>query len=527
MEIEPAPERVHDAAGTATAAAAADAPPAPEMNDAGAAWKPTKRFLLAFMSLQVIVAAVAIESTSLPAALPVLSSELGGTALEAFWAGTSYLLASTVIQPTVASMSHILGRRIMLYVCAAGFAGGSLITALARNFTVVLVGRTIQGTGGGGIVVLLEILISDLIPLAHRGTWFSINAAMWSFGTAGGPLMGAAFAQYVSWRWIFWINLPIVGIGMLLVTLFLKQAKLPGNIVHKLIKFDWLGAILFSVCSAGFLFGITTGGVMFEWSSYAVLVPIIIGLAVLYYQAVKSYSPILSAVAMLPVTIHLSWASMAVGAIAGKILRYRWALWGGWTLVTLGSGILYLLKPETSIVQYVFLTTPFGLGAGMLFTAEILAIQAGTEPMLNGHAAAFFSFIRIFGQAIGVAVSGVIFQNVFKKKLDGLPEFAGVAYEYSRDATLVVEIIQGMPSGESKARIIQAYSDALGAIWLSLLAFSALAAVLSMTVKGYSMAQEHVTEQKLVQGEKSKPVNMESGVLVGEQSEKRNETEDA
>lgn len=147
--------------------------------------------------------------------------------------------------------------------------------------------------------------------------------------------------------------------------------------------------------------------------------------------------------------------------------------------------------------------------------------------MLNGHAAAFFSFIRIFGQAIGVAVSGVVFQNVFKKKLDGLPEFAGVAYEYSRDATLVVEIIQGMPSGESKARIIQAYSDALGAIWLSLLAFSALAAVLSMTVKGYSMAQEHVTEQKLVQGEKSKPVNMESGVLVGEQSEKRNETEDA
>lgn len=113
MEIEPAPERVHDAAGTATAAAAADAPPAPEMNDAGAAWKPTKRFLLAFMSLQVIVAAVAIESTSLPAALPVLSSELGGTALEAFWAGTSYLLASTVIQPTVASMSHILGRRIV------------------------------------------------------------------------------------------------------------------------------------------------------------------------------------------------------------------------------------------------------------------------------------------------------------------------------------------------------------------------------------------------------------------------------
>lgn len=82
---------------------------------------------------------------------------------------------------------------------------------------------------------------------------------------------------------------------------------------------------------------------------------------------------------MLPVTVHLSWASMAVGAITGKLLRYRWALWGGWTLVTLGSGILYLLKPDTSTVQWVFITTPFGIGTGMLFTAEILAIQAGTE----------------------------------------------------------------------------------------------------------------------------------------------------
>lgn len=140
--------------------------------------------------------------------------------------------------------------------------------------------------------------------------------------------------------------------------------------------------------------------------------------------------------------------------------------------------------------------------------------------MLNGHAAAFFSFIRIFGQAIGVAVSGVIFQNVFKKNLDSIPEFADVADEYSRDATIVIGVIQGMESGEPKTAIIQAYSDALGAIWLSLLAFAAAAAILSMTVKGYSMTQEHVTEQKLVQGDKSQPNNMETGVLGEGQSEK-------
>ncbi|KAI1494727.1 major facilitator superfamily transporter [Biscogniauxia mediterranea] len=539
-------------------------------DDGGGDWKPTKRFLLAFASLQVLIAAVAIESTSLAPTLPIMSAELGGTALQAFWAGTGYLLASTLIQPSVASMSHTLGRRIMLYISGAGFAGGSLIAALARNFTVVLVGRIIQGIGGGGLVVVIEILISDLIPLAHRGTWFSINSIMWSIGTAGGPLIGAGFAQNVSWRWIFWINLPIVGLGMVFVTLFLNQEPVPGHIVEKLLWFDWLGSVLFSISSASVLFGITTGGVVFEWGSYQVLIPVTVGLAgivcffyweirfasnpiiekrifstwtanaayaqtllhglvtwaafyflVLYYQGVKSYSPIFSAVALLPETINMAWASIIIGVIANKTMKYRWALWGGWSLVTLGAGLLYLLEPGTSVVQWVFLNVPFGIGIGSLFTAEILAIQASTAPMFNGHAAAFFSFIRIFGQAIGVAVSGVIFQNVFKQQLGRLPGFASVADEYSRDATIVVEVIRDMPEGTPKRQIIQAFSSSLQAVWLSLLAFSTVGLILSTTVKGYSMKQEHVTEQKLVEGEKSAVGILESGVMGSDRVETR------
>ncbi|KAI2783860.1 putative MFS transporter [Daldinia loculata] len=531
-------------------------------------WKPTKRFLLAFMSLLTIVSAVAIESTSLPTALPIMSAELGGTALQAFWSGTSFLLASTVIQPTVASMSHILGRRIMLYVSSGGFVGGSLIAALAGNFNVVLVGRTIQGAGGGGLIVLLEILISDLVPLAHRGTWFSINSAMWGIGTATGPLIGAGFAQDVTWRWIFWINLPIVGVGMLLVTLFLKQAQVPGHIVEKLKRFDWLGSVLFSVSSACFLFGITTGGVAFPWTSYQALLPLIIGFLgmlffvywefcfaigpivdrrifatwtaisayiqtmlhglilyaaiyflTLFYQAVKLYSPVTSAIALLPETIGLSLSSVAVGALTGMTKKYRWALWGGWVLTTAGSGLLYLLGTGTTVTQWVFLNIPFGIGVGMLFTAELLAIQAATKPELNGEAAGFFSFIRIFGQALGVAVSGVIFQNSLKQKLLRIPGLASLADEYSRDATAIVALIHEMADGDTKTRMIQAFSDALSSIWLSLIAFSAAGLLLSLTVKGYSMTQEHVTAQHLVQ-EKDEDGNLEAGVLGNPEAKK-------
>ncbi|KAI2612326.1 putative MFS transporter [Hypoxylon fragiforme] len=531
-------------------------------------WKPTKRFLLAFMSLLTIVSAVAIEATSLPTALPIMSAELGGTALQAFWSGTSFLLASTVIQPTIASMSHIVGRRMMLYVSSAGFVGGSLIAALAQNFNVVLVGRTIQGAGGGGLIVLLEILISDLVPLAHRGTWFSINSAMWGVGNATGPLIGAGFAQNVSWRWIFWINLPIVGVGMLFVTLFLKQAHIPGNIIEKLKKFDWLGSVLFSVSSAGFLFGVTTGGVLFPWASYQTLIPLIVGFIgivcffrwefyfasepiidkrifqnwtaisayiqsmihglvlsaaiyflTLYYQAVKLYSPVGSAVALLPETVCLALASVAVGALTGILKKYRWALWIGWVLTTLGCGLLYKLNIETTVVQWIFLNIPFGIGTGMLFTAEILAIQAAVEPELNGAAAGFFSFIRVFGQALGIAVSGVIFQNSLKQQLLRIPGFASLADEYSRDATAISILIQGMADGETKMRIMQAFSDALSSIWLTLTVLSAVGLLLSLTVKGYSMTQEHVTAQHLVQ-EKDTVGNEEAGVLGNVEDEK-------
>jgi len=134
----------------------------------------------------------------------------------------------------------------------------------------------------------------------------------------------------------------------------------------------------------------------------------------------------------------------------------------------------------------------------MLFPAMALSIQAACEPALNGQATAFFSFLRGLGQAVGVAISGVLFQNVFRRKLAAVPSLAGLAERYSRDATIVVEIIHAMPAGPDRADLIQAYSDSLRMIWVALLAFAAFCLVLSVTIRGYSLSQEHVTEQGLV-----------------------------
>ncbi|KAI8235349.1 Efflux pump FUS6 [Colletotrichum sp. SAR 10_96] len=510
-------------------------------------FKPSREFLLAFGALCTVALAVAFDATTLSVALPTMSAELGGTALEAFWSGTSFLLASTVLQPTVAGLSSIFGRKPLVYVSALFFAAGSVVGAVAKSFRVVIVGRTIQGVGGGGILALCEVIVTDLVPLSVRGQWFSLLSAVWSVGTVTGPLIGAGFAQNVTWAWIFWINLPIIAVGVVMIFFFLKQAKIPGDIAGKLARFDWLGSFLFTAGSTSFLFGISTGGVMYEWNSFRSLLPLVLGVfilvafgvwelkfakepmtdkgifnnwtmvanyimtvfhgmilwsllyfLILYYQAVKSYSLVVSAVAALPETLTVAPAAMAVGLVAGITGRYRWSIWSGWVITTLGAGLLCLMKPGTTVPAWIWLNIPIGLGTGMLFPAMALSIQAACEPALNGQAAAFYSFLRTFGQSLGVAVSGVIFQNAFREKLAAVPDLAHLADEYSRDATIVVEIIKQMPRDALRAELVEAYCDALRAIWISLIAFSGFCMVLSLTIKRYSLDQEHVTEQGLV-----------------------------
>lgn len=142
------------------------------------------------------------------------------------------------------------------------------------------------------------MVITDLVPLHARGTWFSVLSAVWSVGTVSGPLIGAGFAQNVSWRWIFWINLPIIVLAGIFVVLFLNQAPIPGGLREKLVAFDWTGSAIFTVSSTAFLFGITTGGIMHPWSSWRVLASVLVGAAGMavfgVYEFTVAKQPIIS-----------------------------------------------------------------------------------------------------------------------------------------------------------------------------------------------------------------------------------------
>ena len=408
-----------------------------------------------------------------------------------------------------------------------------------------MVGRSIQGVGGGGIISLTEILITDLVPLRQRGKWFGYQSVTWALGSVTGPLIGGAFAQKVSWRWIFWINLPFCGLGFLILPFCLRLHHPPGALASKLLHFDWFGAILLTAAATSFLMPVSWGGVMFAWSSFRTLVPLILGICgfvvfilyeiyvtktpliplhifgsrtaavnyigtfihglilwcslyflPLYYEAVKAYSPVIVGVAVFPETFTITPMSIIVGILVGITGRFRWAIWSGWTLTTLGMGLLYLLGQGTSVVAFVFLNLIPGIGLGLLFACMNLATQAAATEKYAGFAAAMYIFMRSLGQSVGVAIGGVIFQSQFAVGLRGQPDLAKNATALAQDASGLVQVIKTMPKGTAeRVLIVNAYADALKVVWAVMAGLAFVALVLSLATKGLSLNAAMETEQ--------------------------------
>ncbi|KAJ6259832.1 hypothetical protein Dda_5474 [Drechslerella dactyloides] len=517
------------------------------------------RLMLAFVSLMVITLAAALDATIISVALfanrPIMAKELGGTATEAFWTGTSFLLASTVIQPIFGSFCHIFGRKPMVITALVFFTVGAILCAVAKDFTLILVGRTIQGIGGGGIIAVSEIILTDLVPLRERGKYFGFLSTMWALGSVLGPVLGGVFSEKVSWTWVFWINLPFCGIGFVMVPVFLKLNFIPTSMAAKLRKIDWVGSTIFIGSCTSFLIPITWGGTMYPWDSFRTLVPLIVGgvgligfvfyeiyvasdplirmgvfkqrtAAVsyagtfmhgiilwgllyylpLYYLAVKDQSPILAGVSVFPQTFTVAPASVVVGIVVSITGKFRWAVYAGWALTVLGIGLLYILDVNTSTPAWIFINLVSGVGTGMLFPAMGLGIQAAAPLGDTGYAVAMFSFFRAFGQTFGVAVGGMAFQNFLKSKLASFPELAGVADEYAKDAAALVEVIKAMPFGQPdqmREHLVWCYAAALKNVWLVFLGFAIIGGILAIFTEDLSLDREHDTDQGFKRKEKT------------------------
>ncbi|KAI9649271.1 hypothetical protein NHQ30_001841 [Ciborinia camelliae] len=506
------------------------------------------RFFGSFACLAILNFVCAIDATILSVALPTIATSLHATAIQAFWCGTSFLLCSTVFQPTWAAFSHIIGRKSVLLTALFLFSVGTILCSVAKNIELLLVGRCIQGIGGGGLVGLTYVLLADMVTLRERGKWMSVISLQWAIGSVIGPVIGGAFAEKLSWRWIFWLNIPFCVISAVGIPICLKLNIKEGSMWTKLKAFDWLGSFLFIASTTSILIPVTWGGVMYSWDSVHTLVPLLIGVGglisfllysifrkgdplirrslfnsptaivayfgtlvhgicvwsvlfymPLYFEVAKNYTPIQSGVDLFPMTFTTAPAAVVVGLIIAKTGRYRPSIWVGWAISTLGLGLLVLLQESTSTISWIFINLIPGIGVGSLFSAQGFAAQASASNADLPFAGAMYSFFRAFGQTIGVAISGVIFQNAFQNKILKTA-YAIYANEWSKDASAFVQIVKAWPDtgaeGEMKQVVIGAYVESLRMVWIVMCALSGLAFVTSLVfTKEIDMSRELETDQ--------------------------------
>lgn len=347
-------------------------------------------------------------------------------------------------------------------------------------------------------------------------------------------------------RWIFYINFPFIGIGAVFVILFLNLNIVPSSLLEKLRRIDYTGTVLFVGSLSSFLIPLTWGGISYAWDSWHTLVPLIVGAVgllvfafyeyrfaadpiippvifqnrtatasfigsvlqglilwcalyylPLYYEAVKEYSPILSGVALFPETFTVAPSGIVIGILITVTGRYRWAIWLGWVLSTIGLGLMCLIKVTTSVYGWILLNIIPGLGLGILFPSLGYAVQASATPENLAIAVAMFSFFRALGQAIGVAVGGVVFQNQMYKNLLRYPALAPMASAYSQVAAGLVQVIKAMADGANKTHLKEAYTDSLRIVWAVCCAISGVALLFSLMTESYDLDRALETTQGL------------------------------
>ncbi|PGH17157.1 hypothetical protein AJ79_01295 [Helicocarpus griseus UAMH5409] len=504
-------------------------------------WKPHRREWLIVFSIFLLYLMIALDATIIVPVLPTIASELKGTAIETFWAGTSFLLTYAVFQPFVAVASDVFGRREVMLVSVTLFTTGTLIACLAQNFHALLAGRSIQGVGAGGVFVLGYVIITDIVPLRQRPKFTAIIQIAWAIGTILGPLVGGLFAEHATWRWTFYINFPFCAIGFVMVPIAVRLKKQESTFMEKVKQLDWTGGVLFISSTTLLLMAISWGGTQFAWDHIATFAPLMLGIfgvvytlwyefrianipflrkslfysrsaiaayicsfiqglelyialyyIPLYFQAVKGQKAVRTGISLFPVTSSLVPASVLVAAAIGRTGRFRWAIWAGWVVTTSATGLLIFLDADTKTVVWATLLVLLGLGHGLILSALNLGVQAISTVSNVAHAVMMYSFLRAVGAAVGVGMGGTIFQNVMAQKLGDL----GLPTEISKDSEGYIETLHTLPANAFKSGVIDSYVIGIHAVFAVMTALSGLAMFLSFAIARHSMDKDFESESE-------------------------------
>jgi len=460
------------------------------------------RFGLIFAGLMTVMLLASLDQTIVSTALPTIVGELHGVSHMA-WVTTAYILAATIAMPVYGRVGDLIGRKTLFLSAISVFLVGSAVAGMAPNMTMLIIGRGIQGLGGGGLMILSQTIIADLVPPRQRAKYMAPIGAVFGLSAVAGPLLGGWFTDSVGWRWAFWINLPV---GLFALAVCSVALRLPRRAVK--VSLDYVGIALMAAAVSCTVLVATWGGTTYEWSDPVILwlgaggvvawvlffgsqrratepvIPLwlfrsrifnlatlislivvgvgmfaVIGYLPTYLQMVYGYSATESGLLLIPMVVGIMATALPSGQLISKSGRYKIYPILGTALVTGTALLMSTLDVDTSVVVvclYVFL---LGAGIGLLMQTLVLAVQNDFPTANVGTATSANNFFREIGATLGAAVVGAIFTNRLTTQLaDTLPPQGSAAVGDVN--SLTPAMVHTLPK-ELQDTIVAAYQHAL------------------------------------------------------------------
>ncbi len=451
-----------------------------------------RQFRTVLAGLMLILALAALDQNIVSTALPRIVGDLGGLS-HLSWVVTAFILTSTATTPLYGKLSDMYGRRAMFFLAVAIFLGGSALCGLSRSLGALVAFRAVQGVGAGGLLPLVQTAIADLVGPRERGRYQGLFVAVFSVCSVAGPLLGGVITDWLSWRWIFYVNLPVGAVALALIAAgFRRPAR---RVAHRV---DYAGAALLTLATTSVLLTLSWGGSVFPWGSpqmvglaagAIVLVLLLVGrerladepilpphlfrnpvfrlsaavmtlnavalfgtiiFMPLFFQLVMGESATRAGLLISPLMAGVLVASVLGGQLVSRTGRYK-------ALPVLGMaasagaffGIAWLTDSAGGVEGIEACLVALGFGLGLAMPTLTVAIQNAVDPSDLGVATSAAIFFRSLGSAVGVALSGAIV--AMRLHAAGLGAVANQAIQH----------IAGLPVGQRTA-IVDAYRHAIG-----------------------------------------------------------------